>query len=276
MVAALLIACFFSEIHYSANYLTKSEYSIKTDKTSASFKAVLASDLHNKEYGEHNRRLLDAIKSEKPDVIFSVGDLLNRQDENRLVCIEFLTELNKIAPVYCCLGNHEDAYTDTQALKTDIINTGATLLSNSMETVELGGGSFTVGALADYPFYDWDAPNFENPNRYFLDSFQEQQKENFSILLAHQPEYYYWTFSEMDFDLILSGHTHGGIIRLPFVGGLLAPNQGFLARRGLLPTYTKGYYSTDSSKIIISAGLGNEVLLPRFNNPPEYCIIYVN
>ena len=110
-----------------------------------------------------------------------------------------------------------------------------------------------------------------------MEDFQEQQKENFSILLAHEPEYYYWSFYKRDFDLILSGHTHGGIIRLPFIGGLLAPNQGVLAKNGdVLPKYTKGLYRTDKSTTVISAGLGNEIPLPRFNNPPEYCVINVN
>lgn len=273
----LFLVCIVCECLFSANYLNISTLNIKTDKTAASFRAVLLSDLHNKEYGEGNKRLLREIQKLEPDIIFVVGDMLNKGNGNRDIAIHFYSELCKIASVYCCLGNHEHDYPYLDDLKRDMQKAGVRLLLNEMEKVDFQGGSITVGALDSFPYYEWDAPYYNNPARYFLDDFIEQEEENFSILLAHEPEMFYWGLKDKKLDLMLSGHTHGGIIRLPFLGGMIAPNQGFLAQNGdILPEYTKGYYSSGTANLYITGGLGNEVLIPRFFNPPEISVINVN
>ena len=276
-LALLFLVCILCEVLFSANYLNISTIHIKNDKTTASFRAVLISDLHNKEYGKGNKELLKTIYEQKPDIIFAVGDMLNKNDKNRDIALSFYSKLTRIADVYCCLGNHEVDYYDTEGLKRDMRKTGVRLLYNEMEKVDFLSGSITVGSIGYYPYYEYQAPEYNNPARIFLDEFIEQEDENFSILLAHQPEYFYWKLKEKKLDLILSGHTHGGLIRLPFVGGLLAPNQGILAKNGdILPEYTKGYYSSGTANLYISGGLGNEFFIPRFYNPPEICVINVN
>jgi len=273
----LFLVCVLCEVLFSSEYLNITSVNIKTDKTPAGFRAVLLSDLHNKEYGKGNKNLLKAIYEQNPDIIFVVGDMLNKGEKNREIALDFYSELSKISDVYCCLGNHERAFYDVEGLKLDIKRSGARLLENEMETVDFTSGSITVGAVQYYPYYEVDAPEYNNPSRHFLDSFLKQQEENFSIMLIHEPEQFYWKYKEMDFDLILCGHTHGGIVRLPFVGGLIAPNQGILAQNGdILPDYTKGYYTSGTANMYISGGLGNEVLVPRFFNPPEICVINVN
>lgn len=276
-LAVLFLICILCEVLFSANYLNISTYSIKTDKTTASFKAVMVSDLHNKEYGKGNKKLLRKIYEQKPDIIFALGDMVNKNDKNREIALNFYSELVKIADVYCCIGNHEEGYYDTAGLKQDMKKTGVHLLENEMEKVDFTSGSIVVGTLADYPYYDWLAPDYNTPSRYFLESFIEQQKDNFSILLAHEPEYFYWQLKEKNLDLILSGHTHGGVVRLPFIGGLIAPNQGIMSGHNeLLPKYTKGYYSSGTANIYITGGLGNSSFIPRFYNPPEISVINVN
>ncbi|MBR1731339.1 MAG: metallophosphoesterase [Ruminococcus sp.] len=277
MLALLFAVCIICEILFSANFLNISALNIKTDKTTASFKAVLVSDLHNKEYGKGNKTLLKTIYEQEPDVIFAVGDMLNKGDKNRKIAIDFYSELSKIASVYCCLGNHEDDYYDLEGLKLDMRKAGVNLLYNEMETVDFQSGSITVGALGYYPSYEGQEPEYNNPARFFLDDFIKQEDENFSILLMHQPEYFCWKLKEKKLDLILCGHTHGGIVRLPFIGGLIAPNQGILAHNGdILPDCTKGYYSSGTANMYITGGLGNEVFVPRFYNPPEISVINVN
>ncbi len=277
LLALLFVVCIICELLFSSNYLNISTLNIKTDKTTASFRAVLISDLHNKEYGKNNKKLLKTIYEQHPDVIFVVGDMLNKDDENRDIALNLYSELVKLADVYCCLGNHENSYYDTEGLKRDIKKTGARLLEDEMEKVDFTSGSITVGCLAHYPYYESDAPDYNSYQRHFLDSFIEQGKDNYSILLAHEPEYFYWALKDKNLDLMLCGHTHGGIIRLPFIGGLIAPNQGLLAKNGdILPDYTKGYYSTSSANIYITGGLGNEMIIPRFYNPPEISVINVN
>ena len=273
----MFVVCLICEILFSANYLNISSFNIKTGKTAARFRAVLVSDLHNKEYGKSNKKLLKTISEQKPDIIFCVGDMLNKEDSEREIAINLYTELAKIADVYCCLGNHERNYSDLEGLKRDMLKTGVKLLENEMETVNFESGSITVGALGYFPYYECEAPYYNNSARRFLDDFTEQEKYNYSILLAHEPEMFYWGLKDKNIDLMLSGHTHGGIVRLPFIGGLLAPNQGILAKNGdILPHYTKGFYSSGKANLYISGGLGNESFVPRFFNPPEICVINVN
>ena len=276
-VLTLLIIFIIAELVYSNNFLTIENYEIKTEKTSASFRAVLLSDLHNKEFGADNEKLINLVKEQNPDVILTVGDFVTRFESDREVACKLLRKLTEIAPVYSSLGNHERSYYDYDNLINDIKSTGVTLLDNDLVEVELGGDTIVVGGLTDFPYYEFEAPDYDNERRHFLDRFIEREKDSFSILLAHEPEFFMWGLDKKELDLMLSGHTHGGVIRLPFIGGLLAPNQGFLAGQGnILPTYTKGIYESDTATMLITAGLSSEVVLPRFNNPPEVCVIDVN
>ncbi len=271
----ILFFCFLSEAIFSNNYLTVSSYKINTDKTTASFRAVVLSDLHGKEFGKDNVRLLRAVNSLKPDVIFVVGDMVNNYSPDMSVAVKLYRGLCNIADVYCCDGNHERSFPEKDSLHRAVKKAGAKLLCNEMQTVELLSGSFTVGGLQYYPYFEGSSPN--SAERNFFEKFIEQEKDNFSILLAHEPEFFMWSLGKMKLDLVLSGHTHGGIIRLPFIGGLAAPNQGLLGKNGeLLPKYTKGLYKTDTATMIVSAGLSNEKAVPRLNNPPDICVIDVN
>ena len=274
-VVLILIFCVFSEIIYSNNCLTVTNYNIKTDKTDASFRAVLLSDLHNKEFGRNNHLLLEAVESLKPDIIFVAGDMVTMGDPNTETALNVYRGLAELAPTYCCVGNHERNFESRDTLYRKISETGAHLLQNSMETVSVGGGKITVGGLYGFPYYEFSS--IYDPSRLFLESFIEQEKDNYSILLAHEPEFFMWKLSEKELDLMLSGHTHGGIIRLPFIGALVAPNQGVLAKNGdILPKYTKGMYHSDTANMIVTAGLSNEKIVPRLNNPPEICVININ
>ncbi|MBQ7503939.1 MAG: metallophosphoesterase [Ruminococcus sp.] len=275
--AVLFLVCLICEVLFSEHYLNISELNIKTDKTTASFRAVVVSDLHNREYGKNNKKLLRKIYEQEPDVIFALGDMVNKDEKTREVAIDFYNELVKITNVYACLGNHERNYYDLEGLKRDMEKAGVRLLENEMETVDFTSGSITVGSLAYFPYYEINAPDYDNPARWFLDSYIEQQKDNFSLLLMHEPEMFTWGLENKDIELALCAHTHGGILRLPFIGGLTAPNQGILAHNGeVLPKYTKGYYDTGKANIFITGGLGGNTLLKRFYNPVEFTVINVN
>lgn len=275
--AVLFLVCLICEVLFSEHYLNISELNIKTDKTTASFRAVVVSDLHNREYGKNNKKLLRKIYEQEPDVIFALGDMVNKDEKTREVAIDFYNELVKITNVYACLGNHERNYYDLEGLKRDMEKAGVRLLENEMETVDFTSGSITVGSLAYFPYYEINAPDYDNPARWFLDSYIEQQKDNFSLLLMHEPEMFTWGLENKDIELALCAHTHGGILRLPFIGGITAPNQGILAHNGeVLPKYTKGYYDTGKANIFITGGLGGNTLLKRFYNPVEITVINVN
>jgi predicted MPP superfamily phosphohydrolase len=276
LILLFLAAAFIlGDIIISENYLTVNRYEIENKKTDAEFRAVLLSDLHNREYGEDNADLLRKVSEQKPDVIFTTGDFVTKIYPQREVGIKLLKNLCGIAPVYSVLGNHELGYEDYDGLISDIKASGATLLDNDMAEVKVRGDVINVGGLTDFPYYEYNGPEYNNPEAVFLDKFIEGEKNRFSVLLVHQPECFMWGLDKKQIDLMLCGHTHGGIVRLPFLGGLFAPNQGLLGQDGILPKYTKGYYESDTARMIITGGLGNEVPVPRFNNPPEICVIDV-
>lgn len=269
MLFSLLLSVFISYICHCENSLKITNYTVTTDKINGSVKIAFISDLHNKEFGSDNINLVNAISEEKPDIIALGGDMISSTDTQHDVVITLLNQLTKIAPTYYIWGNHERTYVNFNQLEKDIKNTDAVLLDNEMERISVNGDTLTIGGLTDFPYYEFYAPDYENEDRYFLDAFRQQQSENFSILLAHQPEFYFWNPKEMELDLILSGHTHGGVIQIPCIGGLYAPNQGFF------PEYDKGYFSTDTAQIVITSGLGNTVPLPRLNNEPEICMVNI-
>lgn len=254
----------------SENGLSVHNYNVKTEKLNTTAKFVLISDLHNKEFGKDNQKLVDVIKVEKPDFIAVCGDMVSEGNKTREPIIKLLSKLCEITPVYYALGNHERSYYDYDGLVKDIESIGAVLIDNEMVSFDLGEEKITIGGITDFPYYEFDAPDYDNEERHFLDSFIQQEKENYSILLAHQPELYFWGLDRKNIDLMVSGHTHGGLIRLPFIGGLCAPNQGWF------PEYDMGYFSSGTANMIVTSGLGNDVFIPRFNNPPEVCVININ
>lgn len=275
-VLALLLL-FSLELVYSNEYLRVASYDFYTDKTDAGFRIVLISDLHNKQFGKTNKRLINKISKESPDLIAVAGDMVTMWEKERDTATELLKELKKIAPVYCCLGNHERDYSDYDGLIKDIKASGAVLLDNEYTELNVGNDSILIGGLTDFPYYEFEAPRYQNENREFLDSFIEKEKDSFSILLTHQPEFYMWGLKDMNIDLMLCGHTHGGIIRLPFLGGLAAPNQGIFSGDGsILPKYDRGMYSSGSADMIVTSGLGSSTVIPRLNNPPEICVVNIN
>ncbi len=270
-IVAVLLILLGINIWYSTNVLTVNTYNIKTDKLNNKVKFVLISDLHNKEFGENNIDLVNLIKEQSPEFIAVDGDMVNDTADTRKAVTRLLPQLCDIAPVYYVLGNHEKSYPQYDELIDEIKESNTTFLDNEMVSFTTKNGeTITIGGLSDYPYYEYEAPEYDNPARHFLDSFIEQEKDNYSILLSHQPETYFWGLKDKNIDLMLCGHTHGGLIRLPFVGGLFAPNQEFL------PEYDMGYFNSGTVEMIITSGLGNSIGIPRIGNPPEICVIEIN
>ena len=255
------------------NNLIFSQYNVKTDEIKSSVKIAFIADLHDSEFGKNNCNLVNAIADKNPDLIAVGGDMLNNSSTEHSIVVSLLKKLTKIAPTYYILGNHERHYVNLEELIKDIKSTGTIFLDNEMvkfSNKNMNGESITIGGITDYPYYDYDYPDFENDERYFIDAFLEHSKSNYGILLAHQPELYIWKFKDYNLDLILSGHTHGGLVKLPFIDGLFAPTQNFF------PHYDNGYFTENTAPIIITSGLGTSCKIPRINNNPEICIININ
>lgn len=270
IIFSALSALVIGELIHSNLFLTTAEYNLKAANLNDNLKIVFISDLHNKEYGENNKELVQKISEQNPDFIAVGGDMVTRTFVNDDNMKNILTKLSEIAPVYCCLGNHERDIADKIDFKADITACGATLLDNkSTFFTSKNGQKVLIGGLSDYPYYEFNAPDYDTPEAHFWEQFKEQSGNYYSILLHHQPEYITDMVAESNVELVLCGHTHGGLVRIPFVGGVIAPNQG------LFPQYDKGEFDFDNSTMIISGGLGVSNPVPRFNNQPEICVINI-
>ena len=269
VIAVLLITVVGNSV------LSVSEHTINLSGLSGSVKVVVISDLHGKEYGKDNSRLLDKIGEQKPDAIFVVGDMLKDRDVKNgfSETKELLGELSDIAPVYFSYGNQEKEYSDDiiTDFQNAITKAGIIVLDDTFADCEIGGQKIRIGGTMGHAFpfgRTWE--EFECSSEYvFLKEME--QTDSPTIVLAHMPDTFifngahnYWS----NIDLVVSGHTHGGVVRLPFVGGLYSPMQG------LFPEYDYGFYMIgDKMQMVITSGLSGYKFVPRFLNSPEICVL---
>lgn len=274
ILGAIILALFVTLVIwgvYCDNTIAITNYCVNNTKNDAKLKFVVITDLHNKEYGEKNADLAELVKEQNPDFIAVCGDMVNRGDPDTTKMKDVLEKLSKIAPTYCCLGNHErdNAAKFGTDFKSETNSTGAVLLDNEYIKFTKNGKSVLIGGMSDYPYYEFYTPDDDVPSRTLWEEFAEKAKNDFTILLHHQPEYIAEDAKKTDIDLIVCGHTHGGQIQLPFIGGVIAPNQG------LFPKYDKGEFDLDGTKMIVCAGLSNTVFIPRINNQVEIGVVTV-
>ena len=274
ILGAIILALFVTLVIwgvYCDNTIAITNYCVNNTKNDAKLKFVVITDLHNKEYGEKNADLAELVKEQNPDFIAVCGDMVNRGDPDTTKMKDVLEKLSKIAPTYCCLGNHErdNAAKFGTDFKSETNSTGAVLLDNEYIKFTKNGKSVLIGGMSDYPYYEFYTPDDDVPSRTLWEEFAEKAKNNFTILLHHQPEYIAEDAKKTDIDLIVCGYTHGGQIQLPFIGGVIAPNQG------LFPKYDKGEFDLDGTKMIVCAGLSNTVFIPRINNQVEIGVVTV-
>jgi len=275
IIGAIILALFVTLVIwgvYCDNTIAITNYSVNNTKNDAKLKFVVITDLHNKEYGEKNADLAELVKEQNPDFIAVCGDMVNRSDPDTTKMKDVLEKLADIAPTYCCLGNHErdNAAEFGTDFKSEIDSTGAVLLDDEYIKFTKNGKSVLICGMSDYPYYEFYTPEDDVPSRTLWEEFAEKAKDNFTILLHHQPEYIAEDAKKTDIDLIVCGHTHGGQIQLPFIGGVIAPNQG------LFPKYDKGEFDLDGTKMIVCAGLSNTVFIPRINNQVEIGVINIS
>lgn len=274
ILGAIILALFVTLVIwgvYCDNTIAITNYCVNNTKNDAKLKFVVITDLHNKEYGEKNADLAELVKEQNPDFIAVCGDMVNRGDPDTTKMKDVLEKLSKIAPTYCCLGNHErdNAAKFGTDFKSETNSTGAVLLDNEYIKFTKNGKSVLIGGMSDYPYYEFYTPDDDVPSRTLWEEFAEKAKNNFTILLHHQPVYIAEDAKKTDIDLIVCGHTHGGQIQLPFIGGVIAPNQG------LFPKYDKGEFDLDGTKMIVCAGLSNTVFIPRINNQVELGVVTI-
>ena len=253
-------------VHTKINF--KSE---KVPNSFNNFRIVHISDLHNKEFGKNQKKLISEVSKAKPDVIVVTGDLIDSRHTNIEVAMEFIAGAIKLAPVYYVNGNHEAKSGVYEKLKIRLKAAGVKVLEDEVLEIEKNHEQIKLLGVRDPEFRFLDY--IDNSNKGTLENTLENLNKNcnneFKILLSHRPELMN-IYSDNKIDLVFSGHAHGGQFRLPFLGGLVAPNQGFF------PKYTSGIYKSKETSMVVSRGLGNSIIPIRIFNRPEIVIVTLN
>lgn len=244
-------------------------YTISSSQLPESFggyRIAHVSDLHNAEMGKNNEKLLRMLQDANPDIIAITGDLIDSRSTNVEIALQFIQEAVKIAPCYYVTGNHEARVSEYDELKTGMETAGVIILEDARTEISLGNEVITLIGVND-PSFQTDY--LFGDSKTVMDTklgTLHADDDGFTILLSHRPELFD-SYVASNMDLVLSGHAHGGQFRLPFIGGLVAPNQG------LFPEYDAGLYTEENTNMLVSRGVGNSILPFRVNNRPEVVLI---
>ena len=268
-VAAAFLLALIAWIIWGNTAMELNTYTISSSKLPQSFdgyRIAHVSDLHNAEMGKDNEKLLSRLRDADPDMIAITGDLIDSRHTDIEVALQFIRAAAKIAPCYYVTGNHEARVNEYGELKAGMEAAGVTVLEDVRTEISMEGETITLIGVND-PSYQTDYL-FGDAESVMNAKLEDLHTENdgFTILLSHRPELFD-TYADHDIDLILSGHAHGGQFRLPFIGGLVAPNQG------LFPEYDAGIYTEGNTNMLVSRGVGNSILPFRINNRPEVILI---
>lgn len=261
------------DIAVSQKFLYLQQYNYFNSKVNSSIRIVQLSDLHNYKFGKNNTRLIKKIYQQKPDLIVMTGDMLNGVEKNLDSLLAVIEQCVRISPVYFSYGNHEKEYIENylpeQELRKRIEDAGACVLDREYIDTQVNGQQLRIGGVYGYVLRYISDPRDEEEQA-FMQAFTDT--DSLRILLSHVPEgLLLWkSMEEWDVDLIFSGHVHGGQVRVPFVGGLYDPEEGFW------PAYTKGMFTCGHGTMVLSGGLGSSRGIPRINNLPEIVVCDLN
>ncbi len=255
---------------YIDNEIPKvSNIEIKSDKLPKVFdgyKIVHLSDLHSKNFGNNNEILIDMIDNESPDIIVMTGDMVTANEKDFTVFYNLVKKLVKKYKIYYIYGNHEGEL--SLKLKNEITTflkeNGVIILDNDHISIEKNGEEINLyGLCYTQKYYSYKSGNKHIvTENYIKNKLGTIDKKKYNILLTHNP-LFFDAYAGYGFDLTLSGHVHGGLIRLPFIGGILSPERKFF------PQYSAGVYEKDDSKLVVSRGLSRGTKGFRFLNRPD-------
>lgn len=264
IIAIILIILGAVYLYWGNNALTVGRHTLSPanlPESFSGFRIIQVSDLHNKDF---KGRLIRKISSLNPDIIVITGDIIDSRHTDTDIALKFAENAVNIAPVYYVTGNHESRLKDIYPeFRESLENLGVTVLDCRSVTLEKNGDEIVLAGMNDLTFYGSSTLD-ENTIVFkeMLNNLGREKGDRTGILLSHRPEIFD-TYVESGFEVVLTGHAHGGQIRLPFVGGILTPNQGFF------PEYDAGLYQKENTSMIISRGLGNSLFPFRINNRPE-------
>ncbi len=275
IVILILAVCVISWIENRK--LTITSYPVVSARIPESFdgcRIVVLADLHNAVFGERNERLLQAIRQQKPDYIILAGDMLvGKQGASTAVPAELLQELSKLAPVYYGMGNHEmrisrkpEEYGSMWEDYKNSLGTSVIWLADKSVMLTRGKEQIALYGLDLDPIYYKRFKKHPMEEAYLKQKLGTSDANRYEILIAHNPNYFP-EYAAWGADLVLSGHIHGGMIRLPGLGGCLSPMFH------IFPKYDRGRYQEGNSVMLLSGGLGNHTFKFRVHNLPELLVV---
>ncbi len=272
-IILIYVAILFAALAVWAFYigLTVRTYGVTSDKMpqGSAVRIAVIADLHSHVYGKDQTPLLDIIKAQKPDIIALAGDIVDDHEPQTGAKL-FLQDITDIAPTYYVSGNHEYWSGRCDEIKEMISGYGVKVLSNERQYISVNGARLCICGIDDPEVFRYTDDNellalsdYED----LLKRFSDLDADTVNILLAHRPESID-AYRQYYFDVVLSGHTHGGQVRIPLlVNGVFAPNQGWF------PKYAGGHYELEGMNMIVSRGLGFDARQPRVFNPPEVVVV---
>lgn len=274
IILAVLFLCM--DIIYDLNHFVKVSYHIQTDKKVEPVRFVLLADLHNKKYGYRNQKLLDEIVAYSPDAIMIAGDMITAGKNKRMDdTLEFLGKLAERYPVYYGKGNHElrmelypEVYESMQNQFMSAVKDNHIELLDNRHADFNNTGITVYGLSVGREFYQ-RFKKTEMSDSYLNSVLGIPGKDRFNILIAHNPDYFS-EYEKWGADLVLSGHVHGGLVRIPLLGGAVSPTLK------VFPKYDGGLYKLGKAEMILSRGLGTHTIPLRIFNPGELIFVSVN
>lgn len=274
--AGAMLSGLAAVIAYDSGRFIRRDYTVCSDKIRKNGKALLLSDLHNKSYGKDNERLLAAMERIAPDFIVVAGDMVTANEEKTRceVPIALLKSLAKRYPVYYGLGNHEHKMKVCRKAYGDIFD-------EYKEELEKSGVHFLENERLYLPKYNIEICGLELERHFYkrlhrrpmeegyMEGLLGKPKEGcFELLIGHNPDYFK-EYAGWGADLTVSGHVHGGVVKLPFLGGVISPSLR------LFPKYDGGIFEEDGKTLVLSRGLGMHTIPIRIFNPAELVVIHL-
>lgn len=262
--AAIIAVLLVSWIVWGNITVGTTHYKVVSNRLPASFnhyKIVVVSDLHNAKFGENNDQIIEKVQKENPDIIALTGDLVDSSKTDISIAHNLVKRLVEIAPCYYVTGNHEAWLGEQyQQLEKVLLEEGVVILHDSSVQLTKNNVTIQLAGLDDPDFTERDSSVQQSVLETKLNEMN--LTEDYRVLLSHRPETFEAYVNE-NIDLVLSGHAHGGQFRIPFIGGIIAPNQG------IFPKYDGGMYSRNNTTMVVSRGIGNSIIPVRLNNRPE-------
>ena len=267
LLGLVVLTCFF---YFQNNSIVTTEYNFSSDKVPQNFKGykiVQLSDLHSKSFGNNQSDLVKKVKKVNPDLIVFTGDLIDSDRYDEKISLTLMEKLVQIAPVYYVTGNHEWWSGKFNSLEDKLKDTGVQVMRNTVEEIIIGNDKIQMIGIDDPAKVNESYAERAIAEEDITNSIKGlEEGVDFKILLSHRPELFS-LYSQYEFDVVFSGHAHGGQVRIPFIGGLVAPNQG------LFPEYSSGMHDVDNTTMIVNRGLGNSIIPLRVFNRPEIVVV---